>query len=207
MNRELHEAIGKVTIAYSSLDFMIASFAGRLVSQDQRVGQSLFGPMQMSRKIETLKTLLELLPSVDCDDSQAALASLKQWDIAPVFKPQVAELHGLLNRAKAAGDTRNNIMHALTWFPDSRQQGDPVPTILRVRGSRLVEQAMPVSRVDDLANEIGDIVQALGQFMLRHFRDNEMPWEPQLGRGSLWESTVKSALSLYLRGVRPESQA
>jgi hypothetical protein len=207
MNKELHEAIGKVTVAYSSLDFTIVSFAGRLVSQDQRVGQSLFGPVQMSRKIEILKTLFELLPSVDCDDSQAALASLKQWDIAPVLKPQVAELHGLLNRAKAAGDTRNSIMHALTWFPDSRQQGNPVPTILRVKGSGLVEQAMPVSRVNDLAKEIEDIVRALGQFMLRHFRDNEEPWEPQLGRGSLWESTVKGALSFYLRGARPDRQA
>jgi hypothetical protein len=77
MTRELHEAIGKVTIAYSSLDFTIVSFAGQLLASDQRIGQTVFGPMPMSRKIEMLRTLFNLLPSVGCDDSAKALASLK----------------------------------------------------------------------------------------------------------------------------------
>src|SRR5258708_27891928 len=40
MTRELHEAIGKVTIAYSSLDFLLVSLVGRLVSSDQRAARS-----------------------------------------------------------------------------------------------------------------------------------------------------------------------
>ena len=206
MTSELHEAIGKVAIAYSSLDFIIVSFAGRMVASDQRVGQTIFGPMQMSRKIDMLRTLFNLLPSVGCDDSPKAMASLKEWDLEPVLAARLAELDQLLNRAKSAGDTRNTIMHALTWIPDTRQPGDPVPTILKVKGAGLVEHAMPVARVEALAKEIREIADALGQFMIRHFRDTEKPWEPLLGRGTLWESTVKGALSWYIKGPKPEQK-
>src|SRR4051812_16044810 len=114
---ELHEAIGKVTIAYSSLDFEIVSFGARLLGHDQQIGQTIFGPMQMSRKIELLRTLFDLLPSTGCDDSPGALASLRHWDIEPVTADRLRELDALLRRAKAAGDARNTIMHALTWLP------------------------------------------------------------------------------------------
>lgn len=204
MTPELHQAIGRIATAYSSLDFMIVTFAGRLVSSDQRVGQTIFGPLQMSRKIEMLRTLVNLLPSVGCDDSPKALASLKEWDIEPVRADRVVELNSLLNRARAAGETRNTIMHALTWIPDSRQPGNPVPTILKIKGAGLVEHAMPVDRVEALAQEIREIADALGQFMIRQFRETEQPWEPLLGRGTLWESTIKGALSWYIKGPQAE---
>lgn len=206
MTPELHQAIGQVAVAYSSLDFMIVSFAGRLISPDQRIGQTIFGPMQMSRKIDLLRTLFKMLPSVGCDDSPRALASLAEWDVEPVLAERVAELDRLLNRAKAAGETRNNIMHALTWFPDDRQPGGPIPTILKVKGSGLSAHPMPVSRVQELAAEIASVTHDLGQFMARHCRDREPQWEPLLGRGTLWESTVKMALSWFTKPPQPPKE-
>ncbi len=205
MNTALHAAIGKVAIAYSSLDFMIVSFAGRLISPDQRIGQTIFGPMQMSRKIDMLRTLFSMLPSVDCDDSADALASLAKWDVEPVLKPRVAEFDQLLNRAKAAGETRNNIMHALTWIP-GQQPDEHVPTILKVKGSGLVAHAMPVSRVEELVKEIDDVTREIGRFMNRHCRDHQPNWEPMLGHGTLWEATVKTALSWYTKGPQPPKE-
>jgi hypothetical protein len=206
MNAALHEAIGRVAVAYSSLDFMIVSFAGRLISPDQRIGQTIFGPMTMSRKIDMLRTLFTLLPSVDCDDSPDALASLAQWDVEPVLKAQVAELDRLLHRARVAGDTRNTIMHALTWIPGPQPQAS-VPTILKVRGPGLVAHEMPVSKVEELVEEIADVTREIGRFMNRHCRDHQPEsWEPMLGRGTLWEVTVKMALSRYAKGPQPPKE-
>jgi hypothetical protein len=75
---------------------------------------------------------------------------------------------------------------------------------LKVKGAGLVEHAMPAARVEALAKEIREITHELVQFMSRQFRVAEQPWEPLLGQGTLWESTVKSALSWYIKGPRPE---
>src|SRR4051812_13050368 len=211
MTPELERAIGKVTLAYSSLDFILVSFAGQMVSPDQRIGQTLFGPMQMSRKVEMLLMLFELLPSTGCDDSPKALASLAAWDIKPVTKEHVAELKGLLNRARQAADRRNTIMHALTWIPQDSPNGPPIPTILKVKGSGLAAHPMPVSQVEELATEIMQIVHDLTQFMARQFRWDEAKPEGMfegslLGHGTLFESTVKGALSWFMKGPQPPKE-
>ena len=105
-----------------------------------------------------------------CDGSPNALASLAAWDVTPVPAERIAELRALVNRARAAGDKRNNIMHALTWFSDQRQAGGSVPTIVKVKGSGLVTHPMPVERVEELAKEIADITRDLGQFMFSRRR-------------------------------------
>jgi hypothetical protein len=96
-------------------------------------------------------------------------------------------------------------MHALTWTPG--QQTQPVPTIIKVKGSELVAHEMPVSRVEALVTEMDDVIREIGRFMNRHCRDNPPgSWEPMLGRGTLWETTVKGALAWYREGPKPEPQ-
>ena len=91
MDAAMHEAIGRVATAYGGLEFAIVSFTSQLINADHRVGNAIFAPMQMSRRIDLLRTLFKMLPTVGCDESPTAVASLAEWGIEPVPTDRLAE--------------------------------------------------------------------------------------------------------------------
>lgn len=198
------KAIGRVALMYTRLDFIVTTFIATLLCSDQRVGQAI-APRMMWPKIDLLQTLFAMLPSVNVPEKHQA--SLAQWDVEPVTPERLAEFQTLLSNARAAVTARNDIMHAFVWGQQETTAGAFVPAIFKIKtgkdGATMAGQAMPVERVEEIAQQLENASAGLGTFMMRHTRQGGDDVQPLLGRGTHWEMAVKKALSWSTKGPRP----
>ena len=91
-------AIGRITVAYSQVEWAVSAFIWKLLSPDQRVGQTVTASLMFTARTSLLRAVFDLLEPaygnrVDVDGLDAAL-----------------------KQAESAVAKRNAVVHALMWL-------------------------------------------------------------------------------------------
>ena len=112
-------AIGRLAVAYADLDFFVTLCAALLLRcADMKIGWGLIVSLEFSRKCDKVKELLEYHNSEHAVFDENRLAEVKQ----------------LFSAAKAAGSSRNDIMHSHIDFRSGER-----PVFRHARTARVID--------------------------------------------------------------------
>lgn len=176
MTNEHFAAIGRITVEYSHVEWIVSAFIWKLVAGDQRIGQTITSSLNFTGRVVVLRALFGMLPP---------------YGIA-------ADLDGLekaLKQAESASTKRNAVVHALLWLPT--ENGDLAHANLKPR--KAAEWTQAPASVQDLtavAEQLKEAYEAVSNFMLKHFEPyGAAAWASPMGPGTLWGPTVQGAIA------------
>lgn len=183
MTPEHFAAIGRITVEYSRLEWIISAFIWKLVAQDQTIGQTITAPMMFRSRVELLRTLFPAL-------------------IPYGIPADVGRLNVALTQAESAVRKRNEVIHALTWHPTP--EGDVVFSNLKRRpAGEWANTPAAVADLEGIADELKLACAAVSDVMMAHFIPSS--WSSPFGEGSLYGPSVLAAIAWYVqRGGKQE---
>jgi hypothetical protein len=180
MTNEHLAAIGRITVEYSHVEWIVSAFIWKLVAMDQRIGQTITSSLNFSGRIALLRALFGMLPP---------------YGIA-------ADLDGLetvLKQAESAATKRNAVVHALLWH--STESGDFAHANLKPK--KAAEWTQVPASVQDLigvAEQLKAAYERLSHFMMKHFEPyGSSAWASPMGPGTLWGPTVQVGIAWQLQ--------
>lgn len=182
-------ALGRITLGYSLLEWTVSSFIWKLVSTDQRVGQTITASLNFSARTSLLRSLFDLL--------------------LPAYGPAKVDVKGLdavLKQAEAAATDRNRIVHALMWVPAA--EGGEF-THMNLKPRKAAEWTSAPAAVADLlrvSEQVTLAYEAVSQFMLKYFEPYGVAaWGP-MSPGSLFGLMAQAALGFQRMEERDRQQ-
>lgn len=171
------QALGRISIAYSYLEWQVSGFIWRLVAADQRIGQTITAGLMLSARIDLLRALFSLLPGYE-------------------VTADVERLYDALNRARQAGERRNSVVHALLWSAD---EGGALSysKLQRAKPAHWVRHEAQVADLAQVAEALEVAAELVAQCEAAHFRVFEQ--EPQswftIPYGTLYTPSVEAAIA------------
>jgi hypothetical protein len=178
MTNEHLEAMGRITVEYSGLEWTVSAFIWKLLSMDQRIGQTVTSGLNFSGRIALLKALFGMLPP---------------YGIA-------ADVDGLnkgLSLAESASVKRNAVVHALLWRPT--EDGNFAQVNLKPKkAAEWTDTPASVEHLNRVSERLKDARDAVSHVMLKHFEPyGPAAWASPMGHGTLWGPSVRIAIGWY----------
>lgn len=171
-------ALGRITVAYSQLEWAVSAFIWKLLSTDQLVGQTVTASLMFSARVFLLRSLFDLLE--------------------PAYgqKVNIPALDAALKQATDASARRNEVVHALLWLSTADGK-DLEHTNLKPRKAAEWKTApASVADLQSIAGQLTKAYEAVSKCMMDHFDGFgvEKAWGP-MGAGSLFGLMATAALA------------
>jgi len=171
-------ALGRITVGYSQVEWAVSAFIWKLLSPDQRVGQTVTASLMFSARVSFLRSLFDLLE--------------------PAYgqKVNIPALDAALKLATDAVTKRNEVVHALMWL-STVDDGDLQHMNLKPRKPAEWKTApASVADLQGIEKQLTKAYEAVSQCMMDHFNGFgiEKAWGP-MGAGSLFGLMATAALS------------
>jgi hypothetical protein len=161
---------------YSALEWMVSAFIWKLVSPDQRLGQTITASLGFRQRATLLGALFSMLEPYGMAADEPGL-------------------RGVLKQAETAVAKRNDIVHALAWVPDNAGE----LTHMKLQPGKAAKWTGSPAGVHDLTalrDELKAARTAVEQFMLKHFEPyGPAAWASPLGHGTLFGAAAAGAIA------------
>jgi hypothetical protein len=142
---DFHQAIGRVTANFSSLEIFVAFLVWGFISSDPQIGKTVTAGANFSWLVERLSALVRY---------------------RVVDTEMKADLLDLAQRLRGAAERRNAVIHGATY---ESAEGDMGQLRIRVRRGELEEQENKVTAesLNELANQLNALYHEVGAAVTR----------------------------------------
>lgn len=150
---ELFADLGKIVLNFSTLEFVLACFVTRLISDDSKVGAIVTSEMSFQNLLK-------------------AFDSLTQYRITD--PPVLAKVSTLIKRLNASEQERNKIIHSVYALPDNDKKTEFTrlkATAKQGKGLKISEEVIDTKVLKDLTLELRQLVIDLESLYKSLFND------------------------------------